>query len=119
MLHITSDIFKENELCAEGVYGICNELPLKKLHNSLKQIAPYGLQTDVVGIALPKSVKIGEVFRSLKVKHVLCFDEKDPYLTPREDPKQMEEDVAQYRFNFIYNFCWQFYTGLANEMTVI
>ena len=43
LLHITSDIFKENELCSEGMYGICNELPLKKLHNSLKQIAPYGL----------------------------------------------------------------------------
>ena len=31
LLHITSDIGDKNTLCVEGSYGICNELPMKRL----------------------------------------------------------------------------------------
>ena len=77
LLHITSDIAKEGKLCIEGRYGICNEIPLKKLESTFKQISPFGLQVDVVSIALPRSVDVGKVFRSRSVKHVLCFEDTD------------------------------------------
>lgn len=63
VLHITSDIEGNNELCLEGRYGICKKLPLKHLESMLKKLSPFGLQIDVVGIALPHSVNLGQVFR--------------------------------------------------------
>ena len=43
LLHITSDISDSNKLCVEGRYGINNELPVKRLESTLKQISPFGL----------------------------------------------------------------------------
>ena len=74
LLHITSDIAESNHICLEGRFGICNQMPLRSIESTLKQISKVGLQVDVIGIAIPDSVKVGKVFRSLKVKHVLCFD---------------------------------------------
>ena len=81
VLHITSDIEGSNELCLEGRFGICNKLPLKRLESTFKQIALYGLQIDVAGIALPHSVNLGRVFKNSQVKHVLCFDDANLEVT--------------------------------------
>ena len=35
LLHITSDIGDENKLCFEGRYGIANEIPFKRLDQTL------------------------------------------------------------------------------------
>ena len=124
LLHITSDIAESNSLCIEGSYGICNQYPLKNLEKTLRQIQPFGLQVDVIGIALPKSVKLGQVFKSLQVKHVLCFDQENDNeeVTPGEfDTAEAvdRDDLVRFQFNFIYNFCVQFYSGLVKEKTVI
>lgn len=75
LLSITSDFFEPDQLCIEGVHGVSEKIPLQELQDMLEQIAPSGLPIDVIDIALPQSVKIGQVFSALKVKHVLCYDE--------------------------------------------
>lgn len=37
---------------------------------------------DVIGIALPNSMEVGKMFRNLRVKHVLCFDQVCDDTTP-------------------------------------
>lgn len=113
LLHITSDIDHSDKLCVEGRYGICNEIPLKRLEATFKQISPFGLQVDVVGIALPRSVKVGKVFKNVKVKHVLCFDEANSELTPGQYDSDEMNSLVRFQFNYIYNFCFNFYASIA------
>ena len=82
LLHITSDIEAPKKLCVEGRWGVCNDITLKSMEKTFKQISPFGLQIDVVGIALPNSTDIGHVFKNANVKHVLCFDIDNPNMTP-------------------------------------
>ena len=75
---MTSDIEEAGKLCIEGVYGICDIIPLKILERQFKDLSPAGLHIDVVGLALPHSVGLGKVFLKNGVKHVLCFDDANP-----------------------------------------
>ena len=50
---------------------------------------------------------------------MLCFDEKNKYLTPEKFEQDDLDSLVRYQFNYIYNFCVQFYKGIANERTVI
>ena len=69
---------------------------------------------------MPRSVNLGKIFSKHKVKHVLCFDEPHSSQTPDAgyDPEELAH-LIRFQFNYIYNFCEQFYSGLANEKTVI
>ena len=114
LLHITSDIEAPKKLCVEGRWGVCNDITLKSMEKTFKQISPFGLQIDVVGIALPNSTDIGHVFKNANVKHVLCFDIDNPDMTPGQFDDEQSDQIVRFRYNYIYNFCLQFYMGIAN-----
>jgi hypothetical protein len=73
----------------------------------------------VAGIALPHSVNLGQVFKRSQVKHVLCFDDANPNVTPGQYEKEDLDDLVRFQFNYIYCFCVEFYTNIANQMSVI
>lgn len=86
----------------------------------MKKFSPFGLQVEVVGIALPLSVSIAQVFKNLKVKHILCFDTLHEERVLIEKPPELQEDaIERFKFNYIYEFCVRFYSGLVHEKTVI
>jgi len=119
LLHITSDVAFEDRLCVEGFYGISCEIPLRRLEQIFKNHQHFGLQVDVVGIALPQSVKVGRVFKNLQVKHVLCFDEANASQSVGKYDKEELASIVRFKFNFIYNFCVHFYKKLINCSSVI
>ena len=53
------------------------------------------------------------------MKHVLCFDEENHNQTPGLFEQDDLDSLVRFQFNYIYNFCVQFYKGIANEFTVI
>ena len=70
---------------------------------------------DIVGIAIPNSMHIGEVFRKSGTKHVLCFT-SDPKIT--SDNPEKEDDLIQPRLNYIFLFCTEFYGLLGDGKSV-
>ena len=70
---------------------------------------------DLVVIAIPDSIKIAKVFIELGVPHVIAFDFNESivqstfmdnvYFNPK-------------RFDYIYEFCLEFYKNLIKEYTV-
>lgn len=77
------------------------------------------MHIDVVGLALPHSVGLGKVFLKNGVKHVLCFDDANSNYTAGQYSEETQKDLVRFQFNFIYCFCVQFYSNLANQMSVI
>ena len=78
LLHITSNIVRKDHsrLCFEDRFGECKVLKMKQYSDMLRQYQ-VASNIEVVGIAIPQSLDIGEVFKQRGVKHVLCFTTKE------------------------------------------
>ena len=76
-----------------------------------------GAGIDVVGIAIPNSLHIGEVFMKKGIKHVLCFNSDPDSSVTFKNPEQ-EDDLIQPRLNYIFLFCTEFYGLLADGSSV-
>ena len=74
LLHLTSDVVKENCIVFEKDFGIAKEISMQKLTYLMDKLER---KIDVVGIAVPNSQLIGQVFVGKGFKHVLCFSEGD------------------------------------------
>ena len=70
------------------------------------------LAIDVVVLAIPKSRMIAEIFISLGVPHVVCFDFSDDFMQP------IYNDNHTHVYDAMYTFCKDFYDHLVNETTV-
>lgn len=71
LLHITSDVVLDNKIAFEKDLGEVKKLSMQKLEKLM--INSLTNRVDVVGVAIPASVHIGEVFQRKGAKHVLCF----------------------------------------------
>ena len=50
---------------------------------------------------------------------MLCFDKQNRFLTPGQFGQDEMDSLIRFQFNYIYNFCVQFYKGIATENSVI
>jgi hypothetical protein len=73
VLHLSSDVFKDDCLCIEGRNGKIEYLGLEELKRILKPTNGYNLNVDLVVLALPESSRLADVFVSLGVHHVVSF----------------------------------------------
>ena len=82
LLHVTSDLVSPDHLCVEGQNGVCERIHVDDLYDLFEthceNIDPKTrkkkLLIDIVAIAIPDSVKIGQKFIDLGVPHVLTFE---------------------------------------------
>ena len=49
---------------------------------------------------------------------MLCFDDADQKMLFYIYEKENLDDLVRFRFNYIYCFCVEFYTNIANQMSV-
>lgn len=71
LLHLTSDVVLDGRIALEGDLGEVKEFNTRKFGNLMYNLSD---RIDLVGIAIPNSRHIGEVFLTKGVKHVLCFE---------------------------------------------
>ena len=50
---------------------------------------------------------------------MLCFDDANKKKLFFDYEKEDLDDLVRFRFNYIYCFCVEFYTNIANQMSVI
>lgn len=74
LLHLTSDVVLDERIALEGDLGEVKEFSMRKLSQLIYNLSD---RIDLIGIAIPNSRHIGEVFLAKGVKHVLCFEQKD------------------------------------------
>ena len=80
MLHLTSDKQSPDNLYVEGENGMCEAIhadDLFKLFDTYCERIIDGkkkLNIDIVSLAIPDSVQIGQKFIELGVPHVLTFE---------------------------------------------
>ena len=113
MLHITSDVVKEDALVVEREHGICESIKTKQLSDMIENIGVNRI--ELISVAIPKSVSIGEVFRRKGTKHVLCFDSVAETRKMGEDEL---DDLIQPRLNLVFIFCTEFYGLLVDGLSV-
>lgn len=77
---MSSTSWKEETLCAEGKYGELDQVSIEELKDVLVAHEGEMLTIDVVILAIPCSRLIAEVFLSLGVPHVVCFDFADDFM---------------------------------------
>ena len=113
VLHMSSDVFKNDTLCIEGNNGEIEYLSMDEIKKILRPNEGR-LNVEVVVLAIPDCLELAQAFVDLGVPHVIAFDFKQSLLSTFMDniytlPK---------RYDYIYDFCVEFYKGLILEKTV-
>jgi hypothetical protein len=118
VLHISSDIFDKDSLYLEDKIGIALRIPIDELSTYFQQFKVGNqfknnrLPVDCVVLAMPDSVKIGQKFSEMGVKHVVAFK-----LTASPH-SEIESQLMPIRYNYIYTFCQKLYIALVKQVTV-
>ena len=113
VLHLSSDEYRDLQLCAEGKYGELDCIEISDLRDIL---IPFGgrLSIDVVVLAIPKSRLLAEIFIDLGVPHVVYFDFSDDFYKIYSKI----DSVSNTPYEWIYSFCAEFYKHLVKGVTI-
>lgn len=114
VLHLSSDVYSVDHLCIEGKNGEIEYLSINELRDILKQ-PNSRLNVDVVVIAIPESLKLAQLFVEMGVPHVIAFDFEHKLLSTFMDNVY----TLPKRYDYIYDFCVEFYKNLIQEKTIV
>ena len=113
VLHLSSDEYRDLELCAEGKYGELDLIKISELHEYLITSGDK-LNIDVVVLAIPQSKLIAEAFVKLGVRHVIYFEFSDEFFDQYCD----FDSELNIPYEWIYTFWAQFYRWLVKGSSV-
>ena len=106
-------MYHPDYLCVEGKNGLIEYVSLDELKTLLKP-ENSKLNVDVVVLAIPESSKIANLFVEIGVPHVIAFDFEYKLLSKFMDNVY----TLPKRYDYIYDFCVEFYKHLIMEKTV-